>query len=59
MSRREILFGPCAILLAVYARGDGIDSGGIQDEILYLNAKEEVVFRRKLQCEKKQINSAS
>lgn len=41
-----------------YARRDGFDSGGIQDEMLDLNAKEEVIFRRKLQFEKKQTNTA-
>lgn len=53
-----MVFGPCVILMAVYARRVGTDSDGIQDEIQDLNAKEGVVFRRKLQIEKKQINSA-
>lgn len=41
-------FGPgCAVLYEVYAREDGFDSSGIQDEILHLNAKKKVIFKRK------------
>ncbi len=40
------------MIMQVYAREDGFDSSGIQDEKLNLNAKEKVIFKWKLQLGK-------
>lgn len=42
--------------MQLYAREDDCDSSSVQDGRLHLNAKQEVIFKRKLQFEKREIN---